>query len=137
MVEINPGSNEIKKNMIMLWHGTIADIPEGWHLCDGQMGTLDLRDKFIVGAAVDDGGVAKANIEADPGMNPSLSGGTNNHAHGATLSVSVNQDMGTDVDIQSSGGTYAATAQGSATGTVDYSNSLPPYYAVAYIERLG
>ncbi len=38
------------KNMIMLWSGAIVDIPAGWALCDGNNGTPDLRDKFIVGA---------------------------------------------------------------------------------------
>jgi hypothetical protein len=38
------------KGMIMIWKGSIADIPRGWHLCDSTSGTIDLRDKFIVGA---------------------------------------------------------------------------------------
>ncbi|GAI49997.1 unnamed protein product, partial [marine sediment metagenome] len=25
-------------------------IPSGWHLCDGTAGTIDLRNKFLVGA---------------------------------------------------------------------------------------
>lgn len=35
---------------IMLWAGAIIDIPAGWAICDGNNGTPDLRDKFIVGA---------------------------------------------------------------------------------------
>lgn len=38
------------KGMIMIWKGPIANIPQGWHLCDGTGGTVNLRDKFIVGA---------------------------------------------------------------------------------------
>ncbi|HQZ60518.1 MAG TPA: hypothetical protein PLQ39_12655, partial [Acinetobacter sp.] len=38
------------------------DIPSGWNLCDGTNGTPDLRDKFIVGASQDEGGIAKTNI---------------------------------------------------------------------------
>lgn len=34
--------------MIMLWAGAIVDIPSGWHLCDGTMGTPDLLDRFVV-----------------------------------------------------------------------------------------
>jgi hypothetical protein len=36
--------------MILIWSGTVATIPDGWHLCDGTEGTPDLRNKFIVGA---------------------------------------------------------------------------------------
>lgn len=38
------------KNIIVLWSGAIVDIPAGWKLCDGNNGTPDLRDKFVVGA---------------------------------------------------------------------------------------
>lgn len=37
--------------MIAIWTGTVADIPAGWHLCDGSAaGIPDLRDRFVVGA---------------------------------------------------------------------------------------
>lgn len=35
---------------IIMWSGTIATIPTGWKLCDGTLGTPDLRSKFIMGA---------------------------------------------------------------------------------------
>ena len=35
---------------IILWSGSIPDIPSGWALCNGQNGTPDLRDRFVVGA---------------------------------------------------------------------------------------
>ena len=47
---------------IMMWSGTIATIPTGWFLCNGSNGTPDLRNRFIIGAAQDDAGVAKTNI---------------------------------------------------------------------------
>lgn len=37
-------------NFICLWPGAIADIPAGWALCDGNNGTPDLRDCFVIGA---------------------------------------------------------------------------------------
>ena len=36
--------------MILMWSGAANQIPIGWVLCNGQNGTPDLRDKFIVGA---------------------------------------------------------------------------------------
>lgn len=35
---------------IILWFGAIGTIPSGWHLCDGQMGTPNLLNRWIVGA---------------------------------------------------------------------------------------
>jgi microcystin-dependent protein len=35
---------------IVMWSGTVLNIPSGWTLCNGQNGTPDLRDRFIVGA---------------------------------------------------------------------------------------
>ncbi len=36
--------------MIMMWFGSLGSIPAGWTLCDGTVGTPDLRDKFVIGA---------------------------------------------------------------------------------------
>lgn len=35
---------------IMNWSGTEDTVPEGWHVCNGEDGTFDLRDKFVLGA---------------------------------------------------------------------------------------
>ena len=55
--------NFIQTGMIVMWSGTIANIPTGWALCDGNNSTPNLTDKFIVGAAADDGGIAKTFVE--------------------------------------------------------------------------
>jgi microcystin-dependent protein len=47
---------------IIMWSGKIADIPSGWYLCDGNNGTPDLRDRFIVGARQDADNIAKTNV---------------------------------------------------------------------------
>ena len=35
---------------ILMWSGSIDSIPDGWALCNGNNGTPDLRDRFVVGA---------------------------------------------------------------------------------------
>ena len=52
---------------ILLWAGTLANIPNGWALCDGTNGTPDLRDKFVKGAAA--------------AANPGTTGGATTHTH--------------------------------------------------------
>ena len=41
------------RGMILMWSGTIATIPVGWHLCDGTYGTPNLKDRFVVCASTD------------------------------------------------------------------------------------
>ena len=36
--------------MILLWSGSISNVPSGWGLCNGANGTPDLRDRFVIGA---------------------------------------------------------------------------------------
>lgn len=40
----------LPSGLIAMWSGAINAIPSGWVLCDGQNGTPNLRDRFIVGA---------------------------------------------------------------------------------------
>jgi hypothetical protein len=100
---------------ICLWSGSIATIPAGYALCNGSNGTPDLRDKFIIGAKQDDVGVPKTNVTGSL----TQSGGSANHDHSL--------ESGADLDA----------------GTEDYStttsaaSSLPPYYALAYIQRIS
>jgi hypothetical protein len=69
--------------VITLWSGAIADIPSGWYLCNGSNGTPDLRDKFVVGAKEDVGGVPKSNIEGSLNQE----GGDTSHDHGAATGL--------------------------------------------------
>ena len=38
------------RGLIAMWSGAADTLPQGWALCDGNAGTPDLRDKFVVGA---------------------------------------------------------------------------------------
>jgi microcystin-dependent protein len=40
----------IPAGVILMWSGSVASIPAGWKLCDGTLGTPDLRSRFVVGA---------------------------------------------------------------------------------------
>ncbi len=67
---------------IMLWSGALAEIPDGWCLCDGTEGTPDLRDRFVVGAGhayrvAHKGGVQEVTLTPD--QMPA-------HSHSSTVS---------------------------------------------------
>lgn len=53
------------KGMITMFSGSSADIPYGWHICDGTNGTPDLTGKFIKADTVsgNEGGNEKLEIE--------------------------------------------------------------------------
>ena len=62
-IKISISNNFIPSGVIMLWSGLSSNIPKGYVLCDGNNGTPDLTDKFIIGAgstyAVGENGGAK------------------------------------------------------------------------------
>ena len=39
--------SEVVYGMIIIWHGTLLDVPEGWYVCDGTNGTPDLSASFV------------------------------------------------------------------------------------------
>lgn len=109
---------------IVMWSGAVSAIPTGWKLCDGQNGTPDLRDRFIVGA----GGA----------YNPADTGGE--AAHTLTVDEIPSHDhstTGTQEDML--GGPafrYSATPSGARTGFTgggQAHENRPPYYALAFI----
>ena len=67
---------------IILWSGSVASIPSGWFLCDGNNNTPDLRGRFVVGA----GGA----------YNPGVTGGANTHNHDLQNHVHYVNSVGTD-----------------------------------------
>lgn len=81
---LNAGNEEFVENgqfipsgVIVMWSGTVTNIPSGWSLCDGTGGTPNLGDRFIAGATVDAGGTL-GGIDS--------TGGTNsNHNHTCTV----------------------------------------------------
>jgi len=154
--------NAFFAGMIMMWSGSIATIPTGWYLCDGNNGTPDLRNRMIVGAYQDDSGTAKTTVT---GSNTQTGGSKDSilvsHTHTATVTdpghthvIGNNNNTG-GYDAGGWNGPYmlATGARGanwrtnteSATTGITVANStegssgtnanLPPYYALAFIMK--
>jgi len=84
---ISEGGNPlIPPNIIVMWSGAINTVPSGWALCDGNNGTPNLTDKFIVAAGNsysygDTGG--SGTVGGSPqNVSTSSNGG---HGHGASI----------------------------------------------------
>lgn len=137
-----PSANVFPSGIITMWSGTIATIPSGWVLCDGSNSTPDLRNRFIVGAVADSGGVAKTTV-TDPvtptytqsgnGQLPSTTAGST--AGGENLGLSVTGG-GTNVY------TFAVTNHSSSSVVNQVTSSfgsgslnVATYYALAFIMK--
>ena len=82
MAEVSPGQDataaqhnalyaaRCPSGMIAMWSGTLATIPTGWYLCDGDNSTPNLLDRFILSVP-------------DASTNPGTTGG----AHTKTIAT--------------------------------------------------
>lgn len=108
--------------MIMLWYGSEATIPSGWHLCDGTMGTPNLNGLLVPCAG------AK--------YSPGHTGGWEYHRHyfegdGHTHSLPDGYDLQAGEDVSKT------TSLEPAAGYCDYDVSMPPFMALCYIMKLN
>ena len=107
---------------ISIWSGSVVSIPTGWVLCDGNNGTPDLRDKFVVGAG---------SSYAVGGT-----GGLLTHTHrfrgdGHAHSVSITPGLASGAIPYGT-----STSSEEISGETDATNHLSPYYSLAYIMYL-
>tara|TARA_B100001989_G_scaffold207014_1_gene155775 strand:- start:176 stop:2197 length:2022 start_codon:yes stop_codon:yes gene_type:complete len=155
--EIGPQGGGAPVGQIVAWSGSAGSLPTGYFLCDGAaisrttysalftvVGTThgagdgsstfnipDLRDRFIIGASNSTGDTTY------PGVSPGATGGS------ATDTVNISVSGTTDFDNAGVNnlGNYVHAGTGSRVQhTHDFSgsgsdtvNTLPPYYALAYI----
>ena len=77
---------------IIMWYGTAITVPEGWHICDGTMGTPDLRGQFVMGA----GSVAMPNTTGGASSITTTTELAGDHTHtGTTIAGGVHDHGGT------------------------------------------
>jgi len=98
---------------IIIWNGTISTIPNKWYLCNGENGTPNLVDRFIMGADSNSvaliGGSPNAVVAShDHDVTVSVSGRHGHHAwtgdggwHGHDLTTYF--DMGNDMPFRVTG----------------------------------
>ncbi len=158
----NFGNALVPVGGIIMWSGTT--IPMGWSLCNGENGTPNLTNKFIVAAA----NVSKTGITTQLGSSPytpgDVGGSANatlvSHSHTATSTATdsghthnwgyLDGQIGGGLRAGSSATFYSTTRDvntGYANVTVTTSiapqgspatnANLPPYYALAFIMRIS
>jgi hypothetical protein len=110
---------------IIMWSGAVVGIPSGWALCDGSNGTPDLQNKFVVGAG-------DTYNPDDTGGAEQFTGNTGNNTTGLTINTTTDEvSPGTGVNALIS----ATPSDPGHTHSVTV-DTLPPYYALAFIMKL-
>ena len=132
--------------IVCLWSGTLADIPDGWAICNGTNGTPDLRSRMIYGV--------------DATHPPHHTGGTWAHSHNASSSIQPHSHSASSAAEQTGlpSGTKLINSEPDGhfatdddphqhlvtvdpdshnhTVTVSPKTQRPPYYALAFIMKL-
>ncbi len=111
----------VKKGIIVIWFGAIADIPYGWKLCDGSGSTPDLRGRIVLGTG--------------PAAPVGNTGGSINHDHDFT-SDPHSHTIETGDGISETFAVDQETDTAVDTGTTGQETGMPPYHALAYIQRI-
>ena len=131
------GNGVIPVGGIILWSGTIASIPSGWVLCDGNNSTPDLRNRFVVGAHSGSGNGISAT--AGPGFSTTTGITTSNYTPGNIGGETAHQLTLAEIDkaFHSSGTSGNTSLAYDTFSAPDYHENRPPYYALAYIMRIS
>lgn len=108
----------------MLWYGSIASIPSGWALCDGNNNTPNLVNRFIRGAGV--------------GAGVDVTGGNTSHSHPFTGDGHGHDLAGGDdiANVSPAGDWLHNTTSSPATGDTDSVDGRPPFHTLCYIMKL-
>lgn len=115
----------IPTGVIAMWSGSIASIPSGWALCDGQSGRPNLQGLFVVGA----GNVSPAATDGMGLLSPGTVGG--DASAGAGLGPSHSHVINVAAVGFTVGPTLGLPTTPTGTATV-----TPKYYALAFIIKL-
>ncbi|MES2238849.1 MAG: hypothetical protein V4497_01190 [Bacteroidota bacterium] len=122
-----------------LYCGAVADIPEGWFLCDGLDGRPNLKGQFIAGYDPDD---PDYNAIGKPGgaKQVSLTAANNGpHSHSYTQ-YTLDQEVSTNgsgVTTINKNRTQEGNFITGSSGTGTPHENRPPYYTLAYIIYQG
>lgn len=122
---------------IVIWHGTIASIPAGWIICDGNNGTPNLLTRFIEGVAT-----ALTNPGATGGA---TSKSTSGHVHTQPAHTHTVTPTAMIQSFDSGGSNYPAQptlvtsssngGENTGSNTDTISDIRPKFYDVAFLMK--
>jgi len=151
--KLAPGLSLIPPGTIVMWSGSLSEIPDGWALCDGTNGTPDLTDRFILSVSASEdpgetGGshtktLSVSNLPSHTHSFTTDSAGAHDHslyisgsapAHPTGAKMEANgDDYGGHIG---SAGAHTHSGTTDATGSGSSFDMRPKYYKLAFIMRL-
>ena len=151
VTELATAGASLPSGLIAIWKGSTSTIPDGWVLCDGQNGTPDLRDKFVLGA----GNSYSVGNTGGEETHALTVGEMPSHSHNTTYSIrttllrSSTRLDGAGYYTDRNEYVYSANNASEAyayefaygesiisdTGGNSAHNNMPPYYALCFIMK--
>jgi microcystin-dependent protein len=154
---VNDTSYFVPVGMIMIWSQGEETIPTGWVLCNGDNGTPDLRDRFVIGAGGaystgTTGGSANAVVVShshsethsltvtDPGHSHTYRGSNPSGAGSPAATDTSPGEAANTVNLTSTAAETGISVGMSLTinssGESGTNKNLPPYFALCYVMRI-
>lgn len=127
------------KGVIVIWSGSIENIPEGWTLCNGENETPDLRGRFVLGVNPN----TKKNTNFTVSEMNNIGGEENvkleiKHLPKHNHPDNINElGEGGDGAWYNGNGQYRMRVNGDKgfTGQDQPHNNMPPYFTLSYIMK--
>jgi microcystin-dependent protein len=147
IIAASKAGGAIEPGLIVEWYGTAATVPEGWALCNGQNGTPDLRNRFVVGTgSLYSVGATGGSADAIVPLHSHTSSNTNtvgNHTHNITvgrpISAEYNRYAGFVTLVGTAetnlGGSHSHSSTVATAGSSGTNANLPPYRGLFYIMK--
>jgi microcystin-dependent protein len=157
------GAGTVPVGTIVMWSGTST--PAGWAICDGSQGTPDLRGRFVLASGTGSGlttrtlgqtggeqshvlTAAELPSHSHTGSGSTSSGGGHAHTyysgHGSQSGIASGSHNAGEIgytdtyNTTSSGGdhNHSVSLTVSSSGSGSAHNIMPPYYVLAFIQRV-
>lgn len=147
--QIPTASASVPVGAIIMWSGSIAAIPNGYALCNGQNGSPDLRNRFVVGSGSDIGTHTPNGVGgiASGYFAPGDQGGEEmhqltitempSHNHSILLRFYDDTSHGSTMNVNDGYGNLTGQGETNYSGGSQAHNTMPPYYSLAYIMRIA
>lgn len=148
IIENQTGGVSAPAGVIAVWRGTLANIPPGWVLADGNNGTPNLLSDFVKGAANtgEIGNTGGTTSHTHTGSNHTHTWASTAHTHTVNITGACSVPRGTAGTTATwaspththtvTSGAASAITPGNAAPNLNSATHLPPYEEVAYIMLL-
>ena len=144
-IQNNSGSFSKPRGIIAAWLGSLATIPQGWFICNGENGTPDMQGYHLKLTATEGevGDTAGANTHSHAASNSHTHTAPGTHVHGGSTSSDIGTRWGTNADSDGCAKphghsnienvTTATSSWNATTISADSSNNEPAYRTVVFI----